>query len=102
MVGVLAMGFIANALVRPVDAKHHEPEETVAAAQVGSEDATERAGTAAEPAEAGAGAGGAAPAAAAGANGGLHTVAALALAGVVCAGLLYGLVQTVIKAAALF
>ena len=35
-------------------------------------------------------------------NGGFHATTAVVLAGVVCAGLLYGLVQTVIKAAALF
>ncbi|NLT26030.1 MAG: OFA family MFS transporter [Microbacteriaceae bacterium] len=29
MIGVLAIGFIANLLVRRVDAKHHEPEEVV-------------------------------------------------------------------------
>lgn len=91
MVGVLAIGFIANALVRPVDAKHHESEEVVAAAQgrpgpgaVAAEET--RAYRRDENAQ----------------NGGFHATIAVVLAGVVCAGLLYGLVQTVIKAAALF
>ncbi|MDP3969005.1 MAG: OFA family MFS transporter [Nocardioides sp.] len=33
MVGLLAVGFVANLLVRPVDSKHHEPEDTEPAAE---------------------------------------------------------------------
>jgi MFS family permease len=36
MVGLLVIGFVASTLIRPVDAKYHEPEEELASARKGS------------------------------------------------------------------
>ncbi|WP_237198840.1 L-lactate MFS transporter [Rothia nasimurium] len=84
MVGVLAIGFIANLLVKPVNEKHHASEKDMAKlaghGKLGTSDQQIRVN----------------------AGGPLHTLAAWALTLLVTSGLVYGLAQTVIRSLALF
>ena len=84
MVGVLAVGFIANLLVRPVHERHHASAEEVEAA-TGTSAAADESGEVASH----------------GSNA-FHRAVALGLAAVVVLGLGYGLVQTLLRAAQLF
>lgn len=87
MVGVLAVGFIANALMRPVDAKYHATEEEVAelSAPIQAADSS-----------------GAMLETRVNENGTLHRMAAVVLTGIVVVGLAYGLFETIVKSLALF
>lgn len=82
MVGVLALGFVANLLIRPVAKRHHVSAEELEAAQLAtpSGSSVDRI---------------------AGSNA-FHKLVAIVLAAVVVAALAYGLALTVVKAAALF
>ncbi|WP_193106583.1 OFA family MFS transporter [Brachybacterium sp. FME24] len=90
MAGILAVGFVANLLIRKVSDRHFEDE-----AVVSKKSEADRAGAH----EAITGNGGAAAHEAAGAS---HRIAALILAAIVVAALAYGLVETAIRAVALF
>ena len=94
MVGVLLVGFVANLLIRAVDPKHHEPDAPVPAPAV---ETVPESVLAAEPHAA-------APVAVATKAGTAVSARSAALTlWVVVAGLLaYGVLQTVLKAAALF
>lgn len=83
MIGVLAIGFIANLLIRKVADKHYAPAAEVEAAQVHESNDNGRGSRVLS-------------------TGGFYHVAAYALTIIVVIGLLYAVVQTVIKAAALF
>lgn len=88
MVGVLAVGFIANLLIKPVDAKHHVDPELVEA----KADADRQAALEAETA----GSGGE------GASGTMHTAVSWFLGLIIGASLLYGLYETSVRAVGLF
>ncbi|MBP2381189.1 OFA family MFS transporter [Brachybacterium sacelli] len=90
MAGILAVGFVANLLIRKVDESHFEDD-----AVVERKSEADRAGAH----EAITGNGGAAAHEAAGAG---HKVAASILAVLVVAALAYGLVETAVRAVALF
>lgn len=90
MAGILAVGFVANLLIRRVPERHFEDEAVVARKQeadrAGAHDAINGKGGTDAHAQAGAS----------------HTVVASALAVLVVAALAYGLVETAIRAVALF
>lgn len=90
MAGILAVGFVANLLIRSVKSSHFEDEAVVAqkkeADRVGAHEAISGNGGAEAHAKAGAS----------------HTVVAVALAVLVVAALAYGLAETAIRAVALF
>lgn len=85
MVGVLAVGFVANALMRPVHEKHHADEAEVEAASAFHQPRIKTDGTMHV-----------------NAGGGLHTTAAWLLTAIVVVGLIYGLIQIIMKSLALF
>jgi len=87
MVGVLAVGFIANALMRPVDSKYHATGEEVAELSAPIQ-AADSSGVMLETR--------------ANENGTLHRMAAAVLTGIVVVGLAYGLFKTIVKSLALF
>lgn len=91
MAGVLAVGFIANALVRPVGKEHFEDEAVVQAKIDADRQAVIEAE--AEAKEAGRTGGNSGP---------LHTTISMILALFIGASLIYGLFQTAVKAAGLF
>ena len=90
MAGILAVGFVANLLIRKVSDRHMEAPSVVAAKaeadRAGAHDAIHAGGGAEAHARAGAG----------------HRTAALFLAVLVVAALAYGLVETIIRAVGLF
>lgn len=79
MVGVLAVGLVANVFVRPVADRFHESERKGQAGSAGSADTV-----------------------VVNTGGSIYRLVAVALGAVVTVGLLYGLYQTVVKASALF
>lgn len=85
MVGVLAVGFIANALMRPVADKHYASDEEVEQITASHNLKTGKDGGIAV-----------------NAGNALHTAAAWVLTGIVTVGLGYGLVQIVLKSLQLF
>ena len=87
MVGVLAVGFIANALMRPVDSKYHATGEEVAELSAPIQ-AADSSGVMLETRV--------------NENGTLHRMAAVVLTGIVVVGLAYGLFETIVKSLALF
>ncbi|PWH05895.1 MFS transporter [Brachybacterium endophyticum] len=89
MIGVLAVGLVANLLIRALDPRHFEGPDVVAKKAEHDREAAARASSARH------GEDGRATSA-------VHTVVAGVLALVVVAGLLYGVVQTLVKAAGLF
>ncbi|ATG56006.1 MFS transporter [Brachybacterium ginsengisoli] len=90
MAGILVIGFVANLLIRKVSASHFEDESVVAqkkeADRAGAHEAIDGNGGAEAHAQAGAS----------------HRIVAITLAVIVVAALAYGLIETAIRAVALF